>query len=37
MDWLENQPISKILLMIDILNQYAEDVSDAQKKAARGK
>ena len=37
MDWLENQPISKILLMIDIVNQYAEDVSDAQKKAARGK
>jgi len=36
MDWLENQPMSKIQTMIGIVEKHAEEVEKAQKKAARG-
>jgi hypothetical protein len=35
MDWLEMQPISKITLMIEICNKFAEQQEDEMKKASR--
>lgn len=36
-DWLETQPMSKVMLMVDILKKYNEQQEDAAKKAARKK
>ena len=36
-DWLETQPMSKVLLMIDIVKRTAEREQDEAKKAARRK
>lgn len=36
-DWLELQPMSKILTMIDIVKKHAEDTEKANKKASRKK
>jgi hypothetical protein len=33
MDWLEQQPISKILLMIDIVKKHNDEQESAMKKA----
>jgi hypothetical protein len=35
MEWLEMQPVSKINLMIDILNKFVEQQQDEMKKASR--
>lgn len=35
MEWLEMQPISKINLMIEILNRFAEKQQDEMKKSSR--
>jgi hypothetical protein len=35
MEWLESQPISKITLMVQILNQFVEKQEDEMKKASR--
>jgi hypothetical protein len=35
-DWLENQPMSKIKLMIDIVKKHAEQQEADLKKSARG-
>lgn len=37
MDWLEVQPISKILAMIDVMSQFHEKQADEMKKSARRK
>ena len=37
LDWLESQPITKVLTMIDILKNYAEERADQIKKAAKGR
>ena len=34
-DWLEGQPISKILTMISIVNKHAEQQETQMKKASR--
>jgi hypothetical protein len=34
-DWLENQPVSKILLMADIQSKFVEKQNEENKKAAR--
>ena len=34
-DWLETQPMSKVMLMVDILKKFNEQQDDAAKKAAR--
>ena len=36
-DWLEQQPASKIFAMIEILKKHAEDQEKQAKKASRGK
>lgn len=36
-DWLEEQPISKIKLMIDIVKTHAEKVSKESEKASKRK
>ncbi len=36
-DWLESQPISKILVMISVMNDFHERQADEAKKAARRK
>lgn len=36
-DWLEEQPMSKIKLMIDINKKFAQQQEDQMKKAKRGK
>lgn len=36
-DWLENQPMSKINAMIDIMKTFADDQEKAMKKNARKK
>ena len=35
LDWLELQPMSKVLLMIDIIKEHNEEVEDQMKKSAR--
>ena len=35
MDWLEQQPVSKILLMIDIVKKHNDEQEAAMKKANR--
>jgi len=37
MDWLEGQPISKILAMINVMNDFHEKQADEMKKSARKK
>jgi len=37
MDWLENQPMSKIMAMIDIVKRHGEEQEKQAKKASRGK
>ena len=37
MEWLEDQPISKIQLMIQIVKNHAEEQEKAAKKAAKSK
>lgn len=37
MDWLEEQPISKIKMMIEINKKFAEQQEDEMKKARRKK
>lgn len=37
MDWLEQQPMSKVLTMIEIVKKHAEDQEKEAKKSARGK
>ncbi len=37
MDWLESQPMSKVLTMIEIVKKHAEEQEKQVKKAARGK
>jgi hypothetical protein len=37
MDWLETQPISKVLAMIDVMNQFHEKQADEMKKSSRRK
>lgn len=37
MDWLEQQPMSKIFAMIDIVKKHAEEQEKEAKKASRGK
>lgn len=37
MDWLEQQPASKVYTMIDILKKHGEEQDKQAKKAARGK
>jgi hypothetical protein len=34
-DWLETQPMSKVMLMVDILKKHNEQQEDAAKKASR--
>jgi hypothetical protein len=34
-DWLEEQPMSKIQTMLDIVKRHGEEVEKQQKKAAR--
>ena len=34
-DWLETQPVPKILLMIDIVNKHVKEQEEEMKKAAR--
>lgn len=36
-DWLESQPVPKVLLMIEILNDYVKAQEAEMKKAARKK
>lgn len=36
-EWLETLPVPKLLLMIEILNQFAKDQDTAMKKSARKK
>jgi hypothetical protein len=36
-DWLESQPISKILVMISVMNDFHEKQADEAKKASRRK
>ena len=36
-DWLESQPISKILVMISVMNDFHERQADEAKKASRRK
>lgn len=36
-DWLENQPISKIKLMIEIVKSHAEKVAEDAKKSSKRK
>lgn len=36
-EWLEMQPVPKILLMIDIVNRHAKEQEAAMKKSARKK
>jgi hypothetical protein len=36
-DWLENQPMSKVMLMLDIVKKHNEQQEDAMKKSARRK
>jgi hypothetical protein len=36
-DWLESQPISKILVMISVMNDFHERQADESKKASRRK
>ena len=36
-DWLENQPMSKITAMIDIVKRHAEEQESQMKKASRKK
>ncbi len=36
-DWLESQPISKILVMISVMNDFHEKQADEAKKASRKK
>jgi len=35
MDWLEQQPISKVLVMIDIVKKHADEQEAAMKKSSR--
>jgi len=35
LDWLESQPISKVLLMVDIIKEYNEEVEDQMKKSRK--
>lgn len=37
MDWLEQQPASKIFTMIEIMKKHNEDQEKEAKKASRGK
>lgn len=37
MDWLETQPMSKILLMVDILQKHVEKENIEIKKSVRRK
>ena len=37
MDWLETQPMSKILMMIDILQKHVERENSEMKKSAKRK
>jgi hypothetical protein len=37
LDWLEAQPISKILTMIQIVKNYAEEQEKQMKKSAKKK
>ena len=34
-EWMENQPVPKILLMIDIVNRHVKEQEAAMKKASR--
>lgn len=36
-DWLENQPMSKVMLMVDIVKKHNEHQEDQMKKNARRK
>jgi len=36
-DWLENQPMSKVLTMVDITTKYSERQSAEMKKSSRKK
>jgi hypothetical protein len=36
-DWLESQPISKVLVMISVMNEFHEKQSEEAKKASRRK
>lgn len=36
-DWLETQPMSKIMLMLDIVKKHNEQQEDAMKKSAKRK
>jgi hypothetical protein len=36
-DWLEDQPMSKILTMIEVVKKHGEEQEKQSKKAARGK
>jgi hypothetical protein len=35
MDWLETQPMSKIFLMVDILQKHVEKENSEAKKSSR--
>ena len=37
MDWLENQPVSKIQMMIQIVQKHGEEQEKAAKKAAKSR
>jgi len=37
MEWLETQPMSKVLTMVQIVKNHAEEQEKQAKKAARGK
>lgn len=37
MDWLEQQPMSKVFTMIEIVKKHAADQEKEMKKSARGK
>lgn len=34
-DWLESQPMSKVLLMLDIIREHNDEVQDQMKKASK--
>ena len=34
-DWLETQPVPKILLMIDIVNKFVKEQEEEMKRASR--
>lgn len=36
-EWLEIQPVPKILLMVDIVNKFVKEQNDEMKKSARKK